>query len=242
MSGQPGAQVCTSAGKFAPCVCAASTTDAGDAGAASGGGASATGGAGGGGGARATGGVAGGSGSSLWDEARIANTGTDWWLNIRKGAYFFSLQITPAYQDDTVGRADVISFGKAVAAKLTSASPAPATLVPAANEVSGWTFDPGSYKTATGPAVATNGTQAEALIDGAAAAFFDGTKSYQAKGLAWEDYINDTYQLVLQVWQMANTADATLLYADLLTSSVLYGNAPFIACSGTDPASPCGAH
>jgi hypothetical protein len=242
MSGQPGAQVCTSAGKFAPCVCAASTTDAGDAGAASGGGASATGGAGGGGGASATGGVAGGSGSSLWDEARIANTGTDWWLNIRKGAYFFSLQITPAYQDDTVGRADVISFGKAVAAKLTSASPAPATLVPAANEVSGWTFDPGSYKTATGPAVATNGTQAEALIDGAAAAFFDGTKSYQAKGLAWEDYINDTYQLVLQVWQMANTADATLLYADLLTSSVLYGNAPFIACSGTDPASPCGAH
>ena len=188
------------------------------------------------------GGAAGGSGSSLWDEARIANTGTDWWLNIRKGAYFFSLQITPAYQDDTVGRADVISFGKAVAAKLTSASPAPATLVPAANEVSGWTFDPGSYKTATGPAVATNGTQAEALIDGAAAAFFDGTKSYQAKGLAWEDYINDTYQLVLQVWQMANTADATLLYADLLTSSVLYGNAPFIACSGTDPASPCGAH
>jgi len=32
------------------------------------------------------GGAAGGSGSSLWDEARIANTGTDWWLNIRKGA------------------------------------------------------------------------------------------------------------------------------------------------------------
>jgi hypothetical protein len=240
MSGQPGAQVCTLAGTFAPCVCAASTMDAGDAGAASGGGASATGGAGGGGGASATGGVAGGSGSSLWDEARIANTGTDWWLNIRKGAYFFSLQITPAYQDDTVGRADVISFGKAVAAKLTSASPAPATLVPAANEVSGWTFDPGSYKTATGPAVATNGTQAEALIDGAAAAFFDGTKSYQAKGLAWEDYINDTYQLALQVWQMANTADATLLYTDLLTSSSLYGNAPFTACSGTDPANPCG--
>jgi hypothetical protein len=177
----------------------------------------------------------------LWDEARIANTGTDWWINIRKGAYYLSLDITPAYQDDTVGRKAVIDFGEAVAAKLTSASPAPATLVPAANEVSGWTLDPGNYKTASGPAVATDGTEAEGLIDGGAAAFFDGTKSYQAKGLAWENYVNDTYQMVLQVWQMANAADATKLYTDLLTSSSLYSNAPFTACSGTDPANPCGS-
>jgi hypothetical protein len=176
----------------------------------------------------------------LWDEARIANTGTDWWLNIRKGAFYFSLDITLSYQDDIVGRADVISFGKAVAAKLTSAAPGPATLVPAANEVSGWAFDPGESKTAAGPAVATNGTAAENLIDGGAAAFFDGTKSYQAKALAWENYMNDTYQLVLQVWQMANVADATLLYTDLINSSSLYSNAPFVACSGTDPANPCG--
>ena len=187
------------------------------------------------------GGAAGSSGSSLWDEARIANTGTDWWLNIRKGAYFFSLDITPAYQDDTVGRKAVIDFGEAVAAKLTSASPAPATLVPAANEVSGWTLDPGNYKTASGPAVATDGTEAEGLIDGGAAAFFDGTKSYQAKGLAWENYVNDTYQLALQVWQMANAADATKLYTDLINSSSLYSNAPFSPCSGTDPANPCGS-
>jgi len=32
-----------------------------------------------------------------------------------QGAYYFSLDITPAYQDDTVGRADVINFGKALA-------------------------------------------------------------------------------------------------------------------------------
>jgi hypothetical protein len=176
----------------------------------------------------------------LWDEARVANTGTDWWINIRKGAFYFSLDITMSLQDDTVGRAEVINFGKAVAAKLTSASPAPATLVPAANEVSGWTFDPGNYKTASGPAVATDGTEAEGLIDGGAAAFFDGTKSYQAKGLAWENYVNDPYQMVLQVWQMANAADATKLYTDLLTSSSLYSNAPFVACPGTDPANPCG--
>ena len=187
-----------------------------------------------------TGGVAGSSGSSLWDAARIANTWTDWWLNIRKGVYYFSLDITMSLQDDTVGRADVISFGKAVAAKLTSGSPAPATLVPAASEVSGWTYDPDNYKIASGPAVATNGTEAEGLIDGGAAAFFDGTKSYQAKGLAWEIYVNGTYILDLQVWQMANVADATLLYADLINSSSLYSNAPFTACSGTDPANPCG--
>jgi len=85
-------------------------------------------------------------------QARIANTGTDWWLNIRKGAYFFSLDITRALQDDTVGRKAVIDFGKAVAAKLKSASPAPATLAPAANEVSGWTFGPGQrHGPAAGP-------------------------------------------------------------------------------------------
>jgi hypothetical protein len=188
----------------------------------------------------AGGGAAGSSGSSLWDEARIANTATDWWLNTRKGAYYFSLDITPAYQDDTVGRKAVIDFGKAVAAKLTSASPAPATLVPTANEVSGWTYDPDSARTAAGPASATNGVAAEALIDGGAAAFFDGTKSYQAKGLAWEKYVSGIYILDLQVWQMANVADATLLYTDLLKSSSLYSNASFVACSGTDPANPCG--
>jgi hypothetical protein len=186
------------------------------------------------------GGAAGGSGSSLWDEARIANTGTDWWLNVRKGAYYFSLDITPSFEDDTVGREDVINFGKALAAKLTSGSPAPASLAPTANEVSGWTYDPDSARTASGPAVATNGTQAENLIDGGAAAFFDGTKSYQAKGLAWEIYASGTYTLDLQVWQMANAADATLLYTDLINSSSLYSNAPFVACSGTDPANPCG--
>ena len=188
----------------------------------------------------AGGGAAGSSGSSLWDEARIANTGTDWWLNIRKGAYFFSLDITRALQDDTVGRKAVIDFGKAVAAKLKSASPAPATLAPAANEVSGWTFDPDSAMTAAGPASATNDAEAENLIDGGAAAFFDPNEPYQAKGLAWEIYVSGTYRLDLQVWQMANAQDATVLYTDLLKSSSLYSNASFVACSGTDPANPCG--
>jgi hypothetical protein len=225
---------------LAAMACSSGSSDGGVKGGSAAGGAGG-GAAGGSGGASTTGGAAGSSGSSLWDEARIANTGTDWWLNIRKGAYFFSLDITPAFEDDTVGRKAVIDFGKAVAAKLTSGSPAPATLAPAANEVSGWTYDPDNYKTASGPAVATDGTEAEGLIDGGAAAFFDGTKSYQAKGLAWENYVNDTYQLALQVWQMANVADATLLYADLINSSSLYSNAPFVACSGTDPANPCGS-
>jgi hypothetical protein len=215
--------------------CGSSKSDGGGKGGAGAGG----GGVGGAGGA--AGGAGGGGASKVWDEARIANTGTDWWLNIRKGAYYFSLDITPAYQDDVVGRKAVIDFGKAVAAKLTSASPAAATLVPAANEVSGWTFDPIADKTASGPAIANDPNTAEDLIDGGAAAFFDGTKSYQAKTLAWENYINDTYQMALQVWQMPNTADAVLLYTDLLTSSSLYKNASFTPCSGTDPANPCGS-
>jgi len=39
---------------------------------------------------------------------------------------------------------------------------------------------------------------------------------------------------------MANAQDATVLYTDLLKSSSLYSNASFVACSGTDPANPCG--
>jgi hypothetical protein len=181
-----------------------------------------------------------GGGAKVWDQGRIANTGTDWWVNVRQGAYYFSFDITPSYQDDKVGRADVVSFAQAVVAKIKG-SPTPAQLVPASNEISGWAYDPGSARTANGPGLASDGASAESLIDGGAAAFFDGTKSYQATGLAWEVYAKDTYKLDLQVWQMKNAAEATLLYKDLLSSSSLYSNATFKACPGTDAANPCGA-
>jgi hypothetical protein len=213
--------------------CGSSNTEGGG-GAGSGGSTKSGGGGAGSGGATATGGSSGGSSgyASGWDEARIGDTGTNWWINARKGAYFFSVQINPSYTDAATGRAMVVSFAQTVVGKLKSGSPAPATLVPAAGEISGWTFDPDETKTMDGPAVATNMDDAVALIDGAADPFFV-PGSYSAVGLAWERYVKDPYLLDLKVWQMASAADATKVYSDLLNNS-LYSNVTWTTCSATD--------
>ena len=219
--------------------CGSSKSDGG----AKGGAGGAAGGTGTGGAAGGAGGAGGGGASKLWDEARIANTFMAWWLNIRKGAYYVSLEIGTPDQDDAVARKAVIDFGKAVAAKITSASPATAALAPADGEVSGWKFDPIAGKTDSGPAVANDYPTATFLIDGAADPFFDPSKSYQAKTLIWQNYLSDTYTLVLQVWQMPSTEQAVSVYADLPTNSVssVYKQATFTPCAGTDPANPCGS-
>jgi hypothetical protein len=220
--------------------CSSSSNQRGTGGAGAGGGA--TGGAGGSA-AGGAGGAGGGGASKLWDEARIANTFMAWWLNIRKGAYYVSLEIGTPDQDDMVARKAVIDFGKVVAAKLTSASAATAALAPADGEVSGWKFDPIAGKTDSGPAVGNDKATDENLVDGAADPFFDPSKSYQAKSLVWQNYINDPYTLVLQVWQMPSVEQAVLVYADLPANSVssVYKQATFTPCSGTDPANPCGS-
>ncbi|HJX67027.1 MAG TPA: DUF6599 family protein, partial [Polyangia bacterium] len=168
-----------------------------------------------------------------WDQARIGNTGLAWWLNAIKGAYFFDVKITPSAQYDTAGRATVIAFAQKVVGGLTSGMPAPVSLVPPANAIPGWTLDQNNPLTASGPAVATDNASATALIDGAADAFYDPSKSYQAKGLAWDVYANGTYSIDLKIWQMASAADAAQLYTDLLIEP-LYANVMWTTCSGTD--------
>ncbi len=189
----------------------------------------------------------GSSGAALpsgWDQARIGNTGVGWWLNAIKGAYFFSVKVYPSSQDDATGRSTVISFTQKVVGGLRSGSPAPATLVPAADESSGWSLDPNSEKTANGVATAFNSTDAKNLVGDLADAFYDSSRSYQAKGLAWEVYTNGTYSLDLKVWQMASAADASKLFTDLRSdagSDSLYSNVNWTTCSGTDPKNPCPA-
>jgi hypothetical protein len=173
-----------------------------------------------------------------WDQARIGNDGFGWWLNAIKGAYFFDIDISPSFDDDTVGRKDVISFGQAVVAKLTSGSPTPANLVPAPNAIPGWTFDQNNSSTANGPAVANNVSSAEALIDGASFPFYDPSKGYQAKGLAWEVYTNGTYTIDLKIWQMPSAAATAQLYTDLF-SEARWASTTWTTCSGTDPSNPC---
>jgi len=179
--------------------------------------------------------------SSGWDKARIGNTGVGWWVNALKSAYFLSVKISPSSQDDTTGRGKVISFTQKVAGGVTSSTADPATLVPAPDQNSEWQLDQNSPKTANGVATATDATSATALVDGAADPFYDTTKSYQAKGLAWEVYSNGTYSLDLKIWQMASVTDASTIYDDLLNNS-LYNNVTWTTCPGTDPNTPCPTH
>jgi hypothetical protein len=168
-----------------------------------------------------------------WDQSRIANTSSDWWLNALKGEYYFSFDISGASnQSDCAMFTDVITFSNAVLAKYASGV-LPAKMVPGSGEVSGWTYDPGQVKTATGPGTATELNGATDLIDGGAAPFF--TPNYSATGFAWENYINGNYKLELQVWQMASVANATQLYTDLLTDGSVYSTVTFAAVPAICP-------
>ena len=179
--------------------------------------------------------------STGWDKARIGNTGVGWWVNALKSAYFLSVKISPSSQDDTTGRGKVINFTQKVAGGVTSSTADPATLVPAPDQNSEWQLDQNQPKTANGVQTANTLDSATALFDGGAADFWDSSRSYQPKALAWEVYTNGTYSLDLKVVQMASVADASSIYDDILNKS-LYTNVTWTACPGTDPNTPCPTH
>jgi hypothetical protein len=158
-----------------------------------------------------------------WDQARMGTTGTKWWINATKGAYFFSNQIGPSYECEADGQTQVIDFTKAMTAKLTSGSPGPMTLLPTSGEISGWAYgvDDITNQTIT-PQGATTQMAATDLIDGGADPFF--TTSYSASAFGMETYQKDTYLLDARVWQMASAADAGKLFTGLLSNS-LYSQA-----------------
>jgi hypothetical protein len=216
VSGQQGVQTCTSAGTFAACACAVPPVDAGGSGSAD------------------------GAVTRPWDQGRIANTGTDWWVNATSGVFFFSIKITNSYPDDTAGRATVINFTEVMIDKITPSTTAPVSLLPVSGEVAGWTYDQTSDYTKNGPVTASDFMAATNYIDGAAEPIFDTTRSYQPLALAWEVYANSSYhQMDVKVVQMASKADAGMLYRDVL-SFLQYApqNIPWTQCVGSDP-NPC---
>lgn len=103
---------------------------------------------------------------------------------------------------------------------------------PLNNEVSGWTVDPSVPKTAVARAVtASTEIEAERLIDGAAAPFF--ASPFTPTLFAWQNYVNASLPsappdpqfspegatVVLYIWQMPSSNQASSLYAKLLTYS-----------------------
>lgn len=55
---------------------------------------------------------------AIGDASRILNTGTDWWINFRKGVYYAQVRLTYAESTDTVGQQQAMNFATAVAAKM----------------------------------------------------------------------------------------------------------------------------
>jgi len=56
--------------------------------------------------------------ASVGDKARITNSGTDWWINFRKGTYYSQVRLTYAEKTDLAGKQATIDFALAVAAKM----------------------------------------------------------------------------------------------------------------------------
>jgi hypothetical protein len=96
---------------------------------------------------------------------------------------------------------------------------------PRNNTIPGWTVDRNNSLTASRvAATATSETDTEALIDGAAAAFF--AAPHVPLTFAWQNYVSTTVTdapgpdyatLSLYVLQMANAEQASALYTSLLT-------------------------
>jgi hypothetical protein len=170
--------------------------------------------------------------SSSWDQARLGNTTTAWWLNAQKGQFFLAVKLKGSPADDTTGRALEVKVAQVIAKKSGSSALA---LLPSVSELPGtWVTDPDITYTDKGPAVADNLTDITVWIDGGADPFF--TSAYSAKALAWANYVasDDTgYAFDLRVWQMASAADAKKLYSDLLGNS-LYNNVTWATCGATD--------
>lgn len=83
-------------------------------------------------------------------------------------------------------------------------------LFPANNAVSGWSEN--TTVGAAGVESATTDLAVEGLIDGAAEPFI--ARDWVAFG--WQQYVNGSYHIDLQMWQMASAAVATDLYTGLL--------------------------
>jgi len=54
----------------------------------------------------------------IGDASRIINSGTDWWVNFRKGVYYAQVRLTYAEKTDTAARDMTLSFAAAVEAKM----------------------------------------------------------------------------------------------------------------------------
>ena len=189
-----------------------------------------------------------GSGAAKpWDQGRIANTGTEWWVNVTKGVFFFSVSISNSFLADKAGGATVISFTEGLINKITPGV-APASLLPTPGQVQPWTYDQTSDYTKDGPVTANNSVDATNYIDGAADPFFDSTRSYQPVALTWELYTNGStttpQQMDAKIVQMASQGDAGKLFNDVLTFSQYtpapVGTITWTQCTGSDP-NPCGS-
>jgi hypothetical protein len=99
-------------------------------------------------------------------------------------------------------------------------------VVPASDEISGWTIDPDNSLTAGKPA-ATASTEAatEALIDGAAADYFAAPNI--PTQFAWQNYVNTTVTdapegatVTFYVLEMSSAAQAASLYTALLDAAL----------------------
>jgi hypothetical protein len=194
----------------------------------------------------------GGTGAAKpFDNGRIANTGTSWWINVTKGVYFFSIKITNSYKDDAAGRATLISFTEDVLNKITPSTTAPASLLPAENEIAGWTYDQTSGYTMNGPALASTFQAATDLFDGAADPLFGvdslgaTIRSYVPVSLAWEIYTDGAtteHKMDAKIVQMASKTDAGKLFTDLVDgtySQYKPSIIPWVQCTDSDP-NPCG--
>jgi hypothetical protein len=114
-------------------------------------------------------------------------------------------------------------------------------VVPRNNDIPGWTIDPNSPATAGQiAAVATNQTEAENLIDGAAEVFFAGPT--KPKTFAWQNYVSpqpprtgvgDSSSLMLFIFEMPSAEQAVSLYLSLMQASPYAGGLGW-----TEPTSP----
>jgi hypothetical protein len=176
-----------------------------------------------------------------WDQARIGDMGTGWWMNAQKGKFFISTRLRITDATDRTGRAQAINITEIVTNKSGSTA---LSLVPLPSELPGkWIYDPEMGMTAAGPMVATTFDEATKYINGGADPFYNSTKGYSAKVFAWANYRETpgdaAYYLDLRIWEMASPADAASLYSDLLQNA-LYSpdNVPWKTCQGV-AGNPC---
>jgi hypothetical protein len=55
---------------------------------------------------------------AIGDASRITNSGTDWWVNFRKGVFYVEVRLTYAESTDVAGKTAAVAFAKSVADKM----------------------------------------------------------------------------------------------------------------------------